>query len=435
MVAPWCTVHRLALEVASGRSAWAHTVSMQELWPEPSPQVAEVIRAVCQRLLLESDALVEALHGPALLAQNDPALLADPSLVEEDRLMDRSDLLQWLTSNVQRPGRRVEPYVGPRAAAYISDLVSRGIAPDFVEGWRAGLGIGWRRWLEECAAHCADRELLVEVLDVSGTSLVQYAMDSISALREANLGAAKGHADAEAISLIQMIANGAPLADDFAESRLNYRMARWHLGLVMWVDEQDQVDTLEATVTSLRSGLQHRGFLVARASATSRWVWVSETEAPDVRRVATLLPSSGPVRVSAGRTGRSLDGFRSSHLDALAGQSLLMRLGSRQAFTEYADVELIDSLTRDRDSARRFVRNTLGPLADADDELQRSLLVYLQSGFNTTRAAARLYAHRNTVERRVTRANELSRVKVEDNPTYVAAALMVLDLAPDLLGT
>ncbi|MFE9399077.1 helix-turn-helix domain-containing protein [Streptomyces flavidovirens] len=38
----------------------------------------------------------------------------------------------------------------------------------------------------------------------------------------------------------------------------------------------------------------------------------------------------------------------------------------------------------------------------------------MQCGFHTTRAAANLYAHRNTVERRVSRANELSAVKVED---------------------
>ncbi|MEU0848221.1 helix-turn-helix domain-containing protein [Streptomyces flaveolus] len=55
-------------------------------------------------------------------------------------------------------------------------------------------------------------------------------------------------------------------------------------------------------------------------------------------------------------------------------------------------------------------------------------------GFNTTRAAANLYAHRNTVERRVSRANDLSAVK-EDNPTHVAAAFLLLDLASDIVVT
>ncbi|MEV6443083.1 helix-turn-helix domain-containing protein [Amycolatopsis sp. NPDC051716] len=120
--------------------------------------------------------------------------------------------------------------------------------------------------------------------------------------------------------------------------------------------------------------------------------------------------------------------------DALSAQALIVRLGSARRFTAYADVELIDALTKDRASARRFVVNTLGPLAEADPELRRTLITYVQCGFNTSRAAAGLYAHRNTVERRVSRANDLAVVKVEDNPTHVAAALLVLDVAPGIMA-
>ncbi|MFF8996646.1 helix-turn-helix domain-containing protein [Streptomyces achromogenes] len=59
----------------------------------------------------------------------------------------------------------------------------------------------------------------------------------------------------------------------------------------------------------------------------------------------------------------------------------------------------------------------------------------MQCGFNTAQAAAGLCAHRNTVERRVSRADELSALKVEDKPTHVAAALLVLDIAPDIVTT
>ncbi|MCC8479560.1 helix-turn-helix domain-containing protein [Streptomyces globisporus] len=147
------------------------------------------------------------------------------------------------------------------------------------------------------------------------------------------------------------------------------------------------------------------------------------------------LATTGEVRVALGRPGRGLEGFRSSRQDALAAQVLVIRLGSDRRFTPYADVELIDDLTKDRAGACRSVNNTLGPLAEADAALRQALLTYVQCGFNTTRAAANLYAHRNAVERRVSRANELSAVKVEENPTHVAAALLLLDLAPDIVAT
>ncbi|MFD5248216.1 PucR family transcriptional regulator [Amycolatopsis sp. NPDC058340] len=407
---------------------------MEELWPPPTPEAAEAIRSVCQRLLPDAEALADALSASARRVQFDPAVLSDASLGEEDRDLNHSDLVQWLTSNIQHPGRRVEPYIGPRITAYIGDLVARGIAPDFAAGWRAALGIGWRRWLEECSARCADRDLLVDVLDVSAKSLMQYALDSVATLREAGLAAAMGNADAEAIALIQMIASGAPMAEDFAEERLRYRMARWHVGLVLWVDDPGRQDALDEAIAALRSSEEGRSTLVARASTTSRWIWLSGADTPDLHPAEKIVATTDEVRVAVGRPGRGLDGFRSSHQGALSAQSLIVRLGSDRRFTAYADVELIDALTKDRAGARRFVLSTLGPLAEADFALRQALLTYVQCGFNTTRAAANLYAHRNTVERRVSRANELSVVKVENNPTHVAAALLVLDIAPEIMA-
>ncbi|MEU9048215.1 helix-turn-helix domain-containing protein [Kitasatospora sp. NPDC048343] len=273
------------------------------------------------------------------------------------------------------------------------------------------------------------------VLDVSAQSLVQYALDSVLALREAGLAAAMGNADAEAIALIQLIASGAPMAEDLAEGRLHYRMARWHVGLVLWIDDPLQVDALDEAIAAVRSAAAGRSALVARAGATSRWIWLSGSGIPDLHHVEKAMATADEVRAAVGKPGRGLEGFRSSHQDALAAQALVIRLGSDRRFTAYADVELIDALTKDRAGARRFVIGTLGPLAEADIPLRRALLTYLQCGFNTTRAAANLYAHRNTVERRVSRANELSAVKVEDNPTHVAAALLVLDIAPDIIAT
>ncbi len=407
---------------------------MDELWTPPGPAAAEAIRTVSQRLLAESDTLIAALVEPARLAQDAPALQSDASLMEEDYELNRSELLQWLTSHVQHPGRRVEPYVGARTSEYLTDLASRGIRPDFAAGWRAALGIGWRRWVEECLALDLDAAVLAEVLDVSAHSIVQYAMDSISALNEVNLVAAAGRTDADAVAMIQLIASGAAVASDLAEGRLNYRLGRQHVGVVIWADEPDQDAALDAFAAQLRALVEPRCALVARGSATSRWIWLSGSAIPDRHVLERTIAAWTGARAAIGRPGRGLEGFSDSHQDALAAQAVVIRLGSPRRFTAYADVELIDALTKDRVSARRFVRRTLGPLAEGDEVLREALLAYVQSGFSTTQTAATLYAHRNTVERRVSRANELSAVKVEDNPTHVAAALMVLDLAPDIVA-
>jgi len=405
---------------------------MEELWPVPSAGAAEVIQSVSEQLLAEAEGLAAAVISPALTAQNDPALLADGSLTNEDRQISHSDLIQWLTSNIQHPGRRVELYFSSRTTAYIRDLTSRGIAPDFSEGWRVALAIAWRRWLRKCLAQCADPALLEEILDVIAQSMAQYAIDWVAAAREASIADAMANADSDAVAMIQLITSGASIPQDFAEGRLNYRLARCHQALVLWTDDPAHVDALETAVAAIRGTTTGRRALVARASTTSRWVWLSGPSGLDLSPVERALAETETVQTAVGRAGHGIDGFRSSHQEALAAQAMVIRLDSGRRFTAYADVELIDTLTRDRATAQRFVTNTLGSLATADEDLREALLTYVQCGFNTTRAAATLYAHRNTVERRVSRANKLSAVKVEDNPTHVAAALLVLEVAPDI---
>ncbi|MFT4264956.1 MAG: helix-turn-helix domain-containing protein [Nocardioides sp.] len=405
---------------------------MDELWPEPGARSAELIRSVSQSLLAEVEGLAEAVTGPSLTGQNAPALLADATLSSEERHINRSALIQWLTANIHKPGRRVLPDFGSRTTSYIRDLASRGLAPDFAGGWRAAVPVAWRGWLRECLDQCSEPAVLEEVLDVIAQSMAQYAIDWIVTASEITLGDAMKDADSSAIAMIQTIAGGATVHPDVAEARLNYRLARWHRALILWVDGPEQVDCLDRAVAEVRSISGATSPLVARASTTSRWLWQSGSDAPDPRPVAKALRAITGVKATVGRAGHGLEGFRASHHDALAAQAMIVRLESDRRFTAYADVELIDTLTKDRASATQFITNTLGPLAAADPALQQTLLTYVQCGFNTTRAAATLYAHRNTVERRVTRANELSTVKVEDNPAHVAAALLVLEVAPHL---
>jgi hypothetical protein len=405
---------------------------MEQLWPLPSPEGADLIRSVCQQLLTGADDLTDALTGPALTAQSDPGLLSDPTLTVEDRTVNRSDVVHWLTANIQHPGGRVEPYVADRTATYFRDLASRGIVPDLVGGWRAGLAVAWRAALEEYLAQSHDRAVLAEVLDVTAQSMAQYALDWFAAMREASVVDAISNAHADAIAMIQLIASGAPVEHRVAETRLNYRLARGHRALVLWTAGPEHADDLEQAVSAVRATPAGQSALVARSSTTARWVWLSGPEAQDLHDIEKVLSQKGTVQAALGRPGEGLEGFRSSHQDALAAQAMIVRLGSDRACTVYADVELIDALTKDRASAQRFVTNTLGPLAQTDQTLREALLTYVQCGFNTTRAAATLYAHRNTIERRVSRANELALVKVEDNPAHVAAALLVLGLAPDL---
>ncbi|MEV7621170.1 helix-turn-helix domain-containing protein [Microbacterium sp. NPDC089321] len=409
---------------------------MDEPWPELSPRVAAAMRELCETLTAEADDLTASLAPPARRAQMDPGLRADATLGEEDRRLDSADILHWLSSNIQHPGQRVEPHLSARSADYIRDLAARGISPDFAEGWRVALGIGWRRWVERCVArHAGEPELMVELLDLAARSMIQYGIDSVTMLQQAQATAARDAAERDELALLQRIVEGDAPPEETAERRLGYVLRREHRGCVLWAESPDDALALEAVVVAVRAAVPAGTLLAVPASRTARWLWLSGGSAPDAARVEDLLRRhTGRIRAAVGRPGKGIDGFRESLGDALRAQAFAIRLGTRRALTFSADVELIDPLTQDIDSARRFVHSTLGELARAEAELRRTLLVYVESGLSSTRAAGRLYTHRNTVERRVSRAKALSGVSVDGNPTQVAVALAVLEQVPDLLG-
>jgi DNA-binding PucR family transcriptional regulator len=130
--------------------------------------------------------------------------------------------------------------------------------------------------------------------------------------------------------------------------------------------------------------------------------------------------------VAIGRPGTDVDGFRRSHLDAATTQQMLARLTSPQQVARYEDVQLVALLTSQPTRVDEFLADTLGGLLGADPETQQTVLTYVRELGNATRTAQRLYTHRNTVLRRLARADELLPRPLADDVLAVATALEVL---------
>ena len=161
------------------------------------------------------------------------------------------------------------------------------------------------------------------------------------------------------------------------------------------------------------------------ASAATRWVWIPGRDGPDPARVAAALEELPGVRIAVGPTAARVEGFRRSHLDALTTQRMVARLGSAQRVASFTDVELIALIMADPERADRFITDTLGEFESASPELHRTVLTFVNEQCNASRAAAKLYAHRNTLLRRLARADEMYR-PLEDTSVRVAVALEAL---------
>ncbi|MDZ7882831.1 MAG: helix-turn-helix domain-containing protein [Mycobacterium sp.] len=132
------------------------------------------------------------------------------------------------------------------------------------------------------------------------------------------------------------------------------------------------------------------------------------------------------IRVAVGTTGDGVDGFRRSHFEAITTQQMMARLHSRQQVARFTDVELVSLITADPDRTAEFVSRVLGDLASAGTELQDTVRVFVDSQRNASRAAVRLYTHRNTLLRWLARADELLPQPLTEHSVSVAVALDVL---------
>ena len=232
---------------------------------------------------------------------------------------------------------------------------------------------------------------------------------------------------AERREVVELIIAGAPISPQRAASRLGYNLDQTHTAAVIWSDlaesEASQLDL--ASERLARTAGAHRPLSVV-ASAATRWVWIPARVAPDPAPLGKVIDDLRGVRIAIGSTAHGIEGFRRSHLDALASQRLLARLHSTQRVASFERVQLVSLVTENPDRADQFITDTLGELQRASPEIRTAVLAFVAEQCNASRAATRLYTHRNTQLRRISRAEQLLPRPLEDNSVDVAVALDVL---------
>ncbi|MEV0339539.1 PucR family transcriptional regulator [Nocardia sp. NPDC050713] len=400
-------------------------------WPEPSERVRELISRCAQAALNAAPEWITDMDNATLSAVNMRAFADDPELRATVSRLNRANLLHWVTANIRDPGMPVSPNLDPEPLRIARDLVRRGLNESTLDAYRMGQNTAWRKWMALAFEATSDHEELCELLDVSARSVFGFLDTTIAAvwaqMRLEREELTRGN-HAERRETVALILDGAPITRQRAEARLGYHLDQHHTAAVVWnPDPTADPGDLERAAEALARTAGASRPLTVIASAATLWVWIPGPHAPDPSRLQAAMETIPAVRVAIGPLGQGLDGFRRSHLDALTTQRMVARLHSAQRVVSFEAVQMVSLLTQDADHADEFVRNTLGDLAFADPDLRASVLVFIQERCNAARAAARLYTHRNTLLRRLARAQELLPRPLDDNVVSVAVALEVLN--------
>ncbi|MBC3191758.1 helix-turn-helix domain-containing protein [Pseudonocardia sp. C8] len=203
------------------------------------------------------------------------------------------------------------------------------------------------------------------------------------------------------------------------EAALGYRLTGRHLGVIVWDGASPdgsgllQLQRLVGRYAGLL-GCHEPPLVVARDQATV-WAWLTlppgrHGNGADVLN-PLLVDAGTTLRGAVGDPAPGIDGFARTHRRAATAQSVALAAGGGAAtVTPYASVAGVSFVCQDLDRAREWVREELGDLA-VDDEahgrLRESIIAFLDTGGSLNAAAERLGCHKNTVQYRIRRAEQM----------------------------
>jgi DNA-binding PucR family transcriptional regulator len=404
---------------------------MDELWPPPSPRIQKLIRRGAEIALHPRVEWTTELNDAALAAERMRDVVADPALGDALQQANIGIIVHWAAANVQRPGRRVVADLDAGILDSVRDLVRRGfVVEKTLDSYRIGQGVAWRMWMEICFELTTDAAELHELLQVTAKSIATFVDDALAAIFE-RMAAERDdltrgtHAERRAI--VALILEGAPISMGSVEAQLGYALTGPHLGAIIWGPADAGASSLETAAEALVKTVGAPRRLTVVASAGALWIWLPVGSTPGSLDLGRRLDLPAGTRVAIGRPRAGLEGFRRTHVDALATQRMLSRLSSPWPVAQYDDVQLVALMTADPSLADEFVADVLGRFADVvDEETHEAVLTYVEEQCNTSHTALRLHTHRNTILRRLARADELLPRPLAQNPVEVAAALKVL---------
>jgi DNA-binding PucR family transcriptional regulator len=390
----------------------------------PTPQVRlralDVVADVSLLSLEGLDALCEAL-GRRLL-EDFPAFGQDAELQGEMERAIQANL--WHVFERVMPTGAVEALAAPLdALRFAASVLHRGIdTSELIQAYRVGQNVAWSWWMERLAASLiGESAVLIEALQVSSERMFAYvdaAIDEQVRLWEEERRRWLGRAVALRADAVRRVLRGEALAAEEVTEALDYQIDRPLLAAILWeeaapVAGEVGMSRLEAVADAMALALGATRALLVPAGASSLWAWFATERqanpADTLAHAASRHPQDGQG-VALGLPGVGLEGFRASHRQALRARRLAELAQAPVGVIRFDEVDTLCMFGEDPELIGDFMRRKLGGLAAEDpktERLRENVLVWLREGSNSTRAAAQLHSHKNTVLARMQRAEEV----------------------------
>lgn len=398
------------------------------MWGQPSARVRELIRAGARAALDSGRDWVREVDHATLRSL--PPVAADPELATVVRRANWANLTYFATAMLENPGAPVPPYLGAESLRMARELVRRGLDTSALEIYRVAQNLAWHRWTEITFELTSDPQELRELIDLPFRLVSRFVDGTLAGIAaqmrlESEYTGLTDDKSIERRELVQFVLDGAAVSTAQIETQLAYRFQGAHTAAIVWCEESEDASAeLDQAVTAFVEAGRGRQSLSVAVGTSTRWVWIGEGGGFDDEEIGKSV--SARVQIAIGNTAAGLDGFVRSHRDAVVAQQVVRRLRSPRRVARFAELQLVRLITEDAAAAAEFIEQTLGDFISASPVMQETVLTYINSGCNSTRAAKTLYAHRNTLLHRLDAAQRLLPRPLEQNLVTVAVALETL---------
>jgi len=407
-------------------------------WPRPSETVRELMRKGAELAQALPAEWVERLNQALFSSPEDARLLEDPVILAACRRANRAELLHWANANLQRPGEPVEPYVSADMVDTARELARRGLSELLMNVARSIQNAAWDLWMKMAFSLTQDPVVLEEFLEVSSRSISEFIDSNMRVVTQIILEekSVQAHDDpVDKRSLVSRLLDGRDVDAEQFGRRLGYSLAQRHRACLVWSETPDaEIRPLENMARALAQLTGTGAPLIVFAGPATLWGWSNAAKPLDLNLLQDVARQFPKIRAAIGSAGAGMNGFRRSHLEALTTQRLMGRLAGSPAVATIDQVRMVSLMTQDARAARQFVSSTLGRLAIEPTVLQHSLHAFLANGCNITQTAEVLGTHRNTLLRRLERAQDLLPIALADHRIQVAAALELVIWSTPLDG-
>jgi hypothetical protein len=329
------------------------------------------------------------------------------------------------------------------AVAWSAELVHRGVPIHaLLRAYRIGHDLVERAWETTAGQLEPDGELRARALERAFRFFFSY-VDAISVqltqvYLEERARWVRGTAAVRA-EMARALLAGERIPAAKATSALRYDVAATHVGFVVWMEpsepDDERAGALEAVALGIGNTLGDGACMLIPVGNWLVWGWAHHTSpAAERRRPELTLPVR--VHVAIGSAAPGMEGLVQTHQEAVEARRVARLLRDRVGHVVFHhDVVLLELLTGNPSTARRFVDAELGALAAADEQMARlrmTLAVYFDENLSPVRTSRRLGVNKNTIVYRVGKVEEIVGHDVRERRRELEAALQLAEIYAEL---